>query len=156
MKKTYLIIFVLLLTAKISISQGTYEDYQRAEKFLHFNVYKLVQNIYLYPNWIDETNKFWFKTETENGHRFILVIPEENKSKPVFNHEKLAKQLKKELGKKVNSDSLPFTKIKLKDSLRTVMFKVDTLNFKYDLNKNILSKYTPKIDEQKKNESKRP
>ncbi|PLX18001.1 MAG: peptidase S9, partial [Marinilabiliales bacterium] len=156
MKKTYLIIFVLLLTAKISISQGTYEDYQRAEKFLHFNVYKLVQNLYLYPNWIDETNKFWFKTETENGHRFILVIPEENKSKPVFNHEKLAKQLKKELGKKVNSDSLPFTKIKLKDSLRTVMFKVDTLNFKYDLNKNILSKYTPKIDEQKKNESKSP
>ncbi len=156
MRKVYLIALIIFAFIKSLFSQGTFEDYQRAEKFLHFNVYNLVQNLYLNPNWIDKSSNFWYKTELENGHRFMLVLSEKNEVKPAFNHQKLAKELEKELDKKVNSDSLPFSKIKFKHNLKTILFKVDTLSFKYDVKKNVISKYTPKNDELKKNESKSP
>jgi len=156
MKKIYLTSLIIFTALSRLFSQGTVEDYQRAEKFLHFNVNKLVKNLYLIPNWIDNSNNFWYKTELENGHHFMLVLPEENKVNPAFNHQKLANALSKELDKKINPDSLPFSKIKFKDDLKTIMFKVDSLNFKFDVKKNILTQYTPEKSDLKKNESKSP
>ncbi|MBI9053703.1 MAG: DPP IV N-terminal domain-containing protein [Bacteroidales bacterium] len=156
MRKILITSLIIFVTIASSFAQGTYEDYQRAEKYLHFNVYNLVQNLYLNPNWIDKTNDFWYKTEIENGHQFKLVLSSKNEVKPAFDHQKLAKALETELDKTVNPDSLPFSKIKFKDKMKTVMFKVDTLNFKYDLKKNILSQYTPKKKDLKKNEYKSP
>jgi dipeptidyl aminopeptidase/acylaminoacyl peptidase len=156
MKKLYFIILLVLALTKVSISQGTYEDYQRAEKLLHFNVYNLVQNLYLNPNWIDKTSDFWYKTDLENGHQFKLVLSSTNVVKPTFDHKKLAKKLGKELQRNVNPDSLPFSKIKFKENFREILFEVDTLNFKYDIKKNILSDYIPKKNNLKKNESKSP
>ncbi len=156
MRKTYLIIIIALILSKVSFSQGKFEDYQRAEKFLHFNIYNLVQNLYLNPNWIDKTNDFWYKTEIENGHKFLLVLSSENEITPVFDHQKLAIALEKKLDKEINPDSLPFSKIKFKDNLKTVAFKIDSINFKYDIKKNKLSEYTPQKDDLKKNESKSP
>lgn len=137
MRKTYLIIIIALTLSKVSFSQGKFEDYQRAEKFLHFNVYNLVQNLYLNPNWIDETSDFWYKTEIENGHRFMLVSSSKNEVELAFDHHKLAIALEKELDKEINPDSLPFSKIKFKDSLKTVAFKIDTINYKYNIKKKI-------------------
>ncbi len=156
MRKIYSIILITCALSKIILAQGTLEDYQRAEKFLHFNVYNLVQNLYLNANWIDKSSNFWYKTELENGHRFILVLPEKNEVKPAFSHQKLAELLENKLNEKMNPDSLPFSKIKFKDEMKTILFKVDTLNFKYEIKKNELSIYTPKKDELKKNESKSP
>ena len=156
MRKIILTSLIIYISITSLFAQGTYEDYQRAEKFLHFNVYNLVQNLYLTPNWINKTSDFWYKTELENGHQFILVLSSKNEVKPAFDHKKLAQALEKELDKTINSDSLPFSKIKFKDKMKMILFKVDTLNFKYDIKKNILSKYTPKKDNFKKNESKSP
>jgi len=156
MKKIYLTSLIIFTALSGLFSQGTVEEYQRAEKFLHFNVDKLVQNLYLNPNWIDNTNNFWFKTELETCYRFMLVLPEENKVSQAFNHQKLAKALSKELNKNMNPDSLPFSKIKFKDNLKTVTFKLDSLNFKFDVKKNILTRYTPEKSDLKKNESKSP
>lgn len=156
MRKIILTSLIIIISITSLFSQGAIEDYQRAEKFLHFNVYNLVQNLYLNPNWIDKTSDFWYKTELENGHRFMLVYSNKNKVSPAFNHQELAKALEKELDKKINPDSLPFSKIKFKDKMKIVMFKVDTLNFKFDIKTNILSQYTPKKKDLKKNESKSP
>jgi dienelactone hydrolase len=156
MRKLLITSLIIIISITSLFSQGTIEDYQRAEKFLHFNVYNLVQNLYLNPNWIDKTNDFWYKTELENGHKFMLVLSSKNEIKSAFNHQNLAKSLEKELVKKINPDSLPFSKIKFKDKMKTIMFKVDTLSFKFDVKKNILSRYNPKKKDLKKNESKSP
>jgi len=71
MKKSCLTILILLAALLTLFSQGTYEDYQRAEQFLHFNVDKLVRNLYVNPNWVDSTSNFWYRTERENGNRFM-------------------------------------------------------------------------------------
>jgi dipeptidyl-peptidase 4 len=156
MKKVLLISIIFLLASNLGQSQGTAEDYKRAEKYLHFNIYNLVKNINLYPNWIDKTNDFWYKTETEKGYQFILVQTEKDEIKPAFNHGKLTKVLKKELEKEIKADSLPLLSLKFRDSLTSIEFKIDTLNFKYNIEKNTLAKYTPKEDNLKKNESKSP
>ena len=66
MKKAVLISIIFLLGSNLCQSQGTAEDYKRAEKYLHFNIYNLVKNINLYPNWIDKTSNFWQKTSKAN------------------------------------------------------------------------------------------
>lgn len=156
MRKTYFITLLILALTKVSLSQGTYEDYQQAEKFLHFNVYNLVQNLYLNPNWIDETNDFWYKAETEKGYQFALFLINKNEVKPAFDHTKIAEALEKNMNKKIIPDSLPFSKIKFLDNLKTVAFEIDSLNFQYDIRKNILTQYTAKKEDLKKNESKSP
>ena len=156
MKKIYFIALITLGLAGVCKAQGTKEDYQRAEKFLHFNVYHLVQNLNLNPNWIDKSSDFWYKKEIENGHQFKLVFPEKSEVTTAFDHQDLAKELEKKLEKKVHPDSLPFSKIKFKDDLKTILFKVDTINFKYEVKNNLLSRYAPKKNELKKNESESP
>ncbi|MDK2978753.1 MAG: dipeptidyl-peptidase 4 [Bacteroidales bacterium] len=156
MKKILLISFILVATISNLLSQGTTEDYQRAEKFLHFNVYNLVQNLHLNPNWIDSTNNFWYKTELKNGHQFMFVIPEEGKAKPAFDHTKLAKKLTKVLDRNINPDSLPFSKIAFDQNQKSIRFKVDTLQFEYEIQKNSLTEYQPQKNKLKKNESKSP
>src|SRR6056297_1403318 len=156
MKKILLISFILVATISNLLSQGTTEDYQRAEKFLHFNVYNLVQNLHLNPTWIEETSNFWYKTELENGHQFMLVIPDKGKVEQAFDHSKLAKKLAKELDREINPDSLPFSKIAFDQNQKSITFKLDTLHFNYHIHKNSLSEYHLENDKLKKNESKSP
>ena len=156
MKKFFLIIITILVSINVTFSQGTFKDYKRAEKFLHFNMSDLVQNLYLSPNWIDETSNFWYKTDTEGGYQFKLILTDENVAKLAFDHHKLAKVLGKELDIIVHPDSLPFSKIDFKNNLKTLIFNIDSLTFKYDIKKNILSKNNNKKNGLKKNESKSP
>ncbi|MDD2284973.1 MAG: DPP IV N-terminal domain-containing protein [Paludibacter sp.] len=156
MKKSCLTILILLAALSALFSQGAYEDYQRAEKFLHFNVDKFVRNLYVNPNWIDRTSDFWYRTELENGHRFMLVVPSKNEVKEAFDHKDLANKLAKEIHKSVNADSLPFSGIRWKDNLKTIQFQVDSFNLQYDVHKKRLAPFTPPKDDLKKTESQSP
>ncbi|MDD3906881.1 MAG: DPP IV N-terminal domain-containing protein [Bacteroidales bacterium] len=156
MKKSCLTILILLAALSTLFSQGTYEDYQRAEQFLHFNVDKLVRNLYVNPNWVDSTSNFWYRTERENGHRFMLVLPSKNEVKEAFDHRDLANKLAQEIHRSVNADSLPFSGIRWKDHLKFIQFQVDSFNFQYDLNRKKLARLTPQKDDLKKNESRSP
>ena len=155
--KKYCTLFVLVFfIIKISLAQGTINDYKRAEKFLHFNIDKLVYNVSLKPQWINNSSSFWYKTDSEKGYHFMLVYPEANKLIQAFNHQKLAKELEKELKKRIISDSLPFSDIEFVDEMRSILFKVDTIDFKFDTKKNVLSRYVKEKNSLKKNESKSP
>jgi dipeptidyl aminopeptidase/acylaminoacyl peptidase len=89
------IILVLILFGLVSqaVAQGTTEDYQRAEHFLPGNIRHQVFIANVRPNWIDKTDRFWYRRISPSGIEYILVDAGKNTSAPAFDHEKLAAAL---------------------------------------------------------------
>ncbi|HEX5316996.1 MAG TPA: DPP IV N-terminal domain-containing protein, partial [Candidatus Kapabacteria bacterium] len=76
-----------------SFAQGTVEDYQRAAHFLSGNIRHDVFIANVRANWIDKTNRFWYRRIGPDGVDYILVDADKNTSEPAFDQEKLAAAL---------------------------------------------------------------
>jgi dipeptidyl aminopeptidase/acylaminoacyl peptidase len=114
-------------------SQDMLKDYQRAERFLQKNVEKMIFQTQIIPNWIKETSRFWYKNETRDGKKFILIDSGKRTRKPVFNHHKLANALSKLMKKEYQPDALPFDSFEFVDNEKSITFKVDSQKIKCDL-----------------------
>ncbi len=68
-------------------------DYARAEQFLPWNFAGLVRNISVAPNWIDGSDRFWYRRQSSQGHQFVVVDPARNRREPAFDHDRLASVL---------------------------------------------------------------
>ena len=86
------------------------QRYQRAEKFLHWNIGPKIKNAVLEPHWIDEC-RFWFKRDLSQGYEFILVDSETQTETRVFNHQRLADVLTELLTQPVSAEELPVVRI---------------------------------------------
>ncbi len=153
--KLLLTIAIISLISFKGATQGTLEDYRRAEKFIHFNVEDLVYNLAVSPNWND-ANSFWFKQESAEGYRFILYDINKEKQKEAFNHEALAEALEEEKGGKINPDSLPFRKIKFLEQGEKVEFQLDSTIYTCKLSNYKLTPRPAKKDTLSNNESLSP
>lgn len=121
---------VLVLSSSIfsSFSQGSDEDYKRAEQYIHYNVYKLVKNVEVNPSWIN--SGFVYKEETDAGYQFTFVSKKTGKKKPAFDHAILAKALEDKLGESFIRDSLPLGRPKFSDG--KVAFTLSDKNYSFN------------------------
>src|SRR5262245_26773851 len=69
------VVALLASTTTLTQGQGAVPDYQRAERFLGDEIKKLVYDGQVSPQWIEDTNRFWYLKEGPEGKRFILVDP---------------------------------------------------------------------------------
>src|ERR1700682_2330612 len=76
-----------------ALAQGMLEDDKRSQRFLPSNLRHLFQAADVRPNWIEKTNRFWYRREVPNGTEFILVDADKNTSIPAFDHARLATAL---------------------------------------------------------------
>jgi len=145
MKKTqknqlfYFIAVVLILLPTLVNAQVTLDDYERADSY-RAKLRNLVYNSVDRPNWIDESNRFWYQVHTREGDMFFLVDAEKKTKKPVFDHKKLVQDLAKASGKEVKADSLPFRSIEFSKDMRSVSFKAHGFNWTYILKTRRLEK----------------
>ena len=132
---THLLVIVILIgLCSSAMAQGTLEDYVRAEKFLPKNVEKLVHNLRVNPNWIDEDgSRFWYRIRTRQGEKFILVNPEKKAQKPAFDHTQLAISLSKAMGKTVKPLELPFERFEYIEKGKAIKFKIEKDNWTCNL-----------------------
>src|SRR4051794_24804105 len=63
--------------------------YTRAESLLPHNLKKLVLSPQVVPNWIRDTEKFWYRNTTADGHEFLLVDAEAGTKRRAFDHERV-------------------------------------------------------------------
>ena len=129
-----ILVLILFNFPGYKVARGSLQDYQRAEKFIHFNVEELVFNLDVQPHWLEQESKFWYLKETSEGHRFYLVDALEKHQRLAFDHKKLASALKVKLDQPIRSDSLPFQKIIWNVQDQAILFKTDSLNWKWSLN----------------------
>ncbi|HWR36806.1 MAG TPA: DPP IV N-terminal domain-containing protein [Clostridia bacterium] len=101
------LVFSLILPAMV-LAQGTLEDYKRAERFLPWNVTKLVQEADVKPQWIEKSDRFWYRSVTQKGKQFLVVDAAKKTREPLFDHAKLAAAFSRVADREYHADKLPF------------------------------------------------
>ena len=87
------------------------EDYVAAADLLEANTQGLVRNTSVEPNWIADTEQFWYRRESKFGPEYILVNTLEGTKEPAFDHERLADAISAATGKAVAANDLDFTEL---------------------------------------------
>jgi dipeptidyl aminopeptidase/acylaminoacyl peptidase len=120
-------------------AQGTPADYERAQG-LRKQFEGLAVNLPGRINWIEKTNRFWYRKSVKGGSEFVLVDAETLAKKPAFDHEKLAASLSAASGEKYQALELPFagatpglTTLTFVDNARAIEFVLAENRWKCDL-----------------------
>ena len=135
----YFVVAVLILLPIFADAQGKTEDYERADSY-RSKLRNLVYNSVDRVNWINESNRFWYRVRTREGDMFFLFNAEKKTKKPVFDHKKLVQDLARLTGEKIKPDSLPFQTIEFSKDMRSVSFKAHGYNWTYNLKTRRLEK----------------
>lgn len=101
------------------------QDYARAEKFLPWNVAKLIETLRVEPHWIEGGDRFWYRIDSPNTKEFWLVDPGRKTQKPAFDHKKLADSLSQQKGESYQPDRLPFRQISFVGEGEAIQFSFD-------------------------------
>jgi dipeptidyl aminopeptidase/acylaminoacyl peptidase len=88
-------------------AQGTLADYQRGEG-LRGRSQGLVVNVPGNPNWIGDTEHFWYTKTVKGGTEFLMVDAAAGTKKPAFDQEKLAAAISSATGHPYTALELPF------------------------------------------------
>jgi len=102
----------------------TADDYALAAQWLRPNMVKLVKNLQVSPHWIGDTDEFWYRRDTADGHDFVVVEAASGEKKSAFDHVALAGGLKKAGFEDVDPDDLPFASFSYVDDRTAVTFTV--------------------------------
>jgi dipeptidyl aminopeptidase/acylaminoacyl peptidase len=136
---------IIILSA--SAQQGdalTTKDYQRAESQMAYNTQQFIDRGSVIPNWI-AGEKCWYRVLTPQGSEFILVDPAKGTRAVAFDHQKLATALSSATGRSYAASMLPFQFISYSADGRSIIFRVDTKQWKYDLQANTLASDTSQL-----------
>ncbi|MCP5102350.1 MAG: prolyl oligopeptidase family serine peptidase, partial [bacterium] len=107
---------------------------------------KIIYHANVAPNWIKKTSGFWYKSNTREDKKFILVDSKKRKRKPAFNHQKLAQSLSKLMEKEYKPYELPFDGFEFTKDGKAITFKTGKQKIKC-----ILKTYKcEKVEEEKK------
>jgi dipeptidyl-peptidase 4 len=113
----------LLALPAATAAQGTVQDYERAERFR--GLPDLVLNESVSPNWIEETDRFWYQRELVAGREFLVVDPARGTRDPAFDHARLAEALSRETGRAIRADSLPFGSFEYRNGEEALEFGLE-------------------------------
>ncbi len=91
-----------------ALPQGTVADYDRSLA-LREKLQGLAVNVPGQAQWIEGSNRFWYRKSVQGGHEFVLVDAQALTKHPAFDHEKLAAALSAAWGGKYTALTLPFT-----------------------------------------------
>ena len=143
MKKFIILLCVVcnLASAKGQISIDT-TDYQRAEQFISSNITKKYYRSWVNPQWVKDASFFWYSINTKQGTEYIKCQTQSGEKEALFNQEKLATLLTKELDKEVETYKLPISSIEIDKEGETLSFKSNKLWYKYLITENTLKKFT--------------
>jgi len=83
-------------------------DYHRAELLLRWHTSSLVAGGAVSPNWILDTDRFWYRNNSGAGHEFTFVDPAANAKRPLFDHYRLAAALSMAADTSYVPEKLPF------------------------------------------------
>ncbi|MGE9935941.1 DPP IV N-terminal domain-containing protein [Butyricimonas virosa] len=85
------------------------------------------------PNFLDESEKFWYNYGTGEGVRYYFVDPEAKVHRELFDREFMAGEISKYTRGPVDSKNLPMDGLAFKKDEKTIKFQVDTFHFEYNI-----------------------
>jgi len=113
--------------------QVTAGDYARAEQWLLPNVMSKVKNLFVTPNWVGNSDEFWYRRQTKEGAEFVLVDAASGKKQPAFDHQAVAEALSKVLNKEVQGHNLPFQSFVYNSERNGMTFTLEGMHYECTL-----------------------
>jgi len=133
------ITFALILAASVNL-MAQKADFKAAEKFHSSNMRAKVGDMSVRPNWIHETNKFWYSYKTTNGKNYYYVNADTKSKQALFDSRYMASEIHKLIHKPFNELDLPIKKLKFeKKSSTKFTFEIDSIQFLYNISTRALS-----------------
>lgn len=124
-------------------------DFETAEKFAPEKLRKMIGDHEVRPNWIHESNQFWYKYRTTRGTFYYIVDADKRTKKYLFKNGNLAGKLTKLTHRGFDENRLDLEKIEFNKNNRQFTFKVDKTNFIFDLSNRQLKKLDATKSEKK-------
>lgn len=139
MKYKRLVIFAaVLLSGGMAAAQGTLDDYKRAFSVSQKFGADKVSYANVKPQWVEGTHSFWYVRHTPEGKCYVAVRADKKTRTPLFDHPKLAENLSKASGQKVDEQKLSLEHCRVNASLDTLRFVFNGTNWCYAVRKNVL------------------
>jgi dipeptidyl aminopeptidase/acylaminoacyl peptidase len=123
--------------------------YERAAAWQDHVAKHYVLNAEVYPFWIPGTESFWYKRQTDTGHRFVVFDAATGMRAEAFDHARLAAQLAKATGTEVDAEDLPIVGLSLTPPPRTASFTSRGRTWRYDVTRDALAEDTGAIKDRK-------
>jgi len=98
-------------------------DFERAYG-LRSRVQDKIYNVPEAPNWLEKTNRFWYRKTVKGGNQFVLVDAAAATKAPAFDHEKLAAALSSAAKSKYTAVTLPFNQFTFVDDMKAIEFTI--------------------------------
>jgi len=128
-------------------------DFRSAEKFRGENLAPRYYDLSVNPEWIEESDFFWYSFKTSAGKNYYYVNAATSSKQMLFDSRYMASELKRLTHHPYNELDLPLKDIKFeKKSTTKFTFLVDTIKFLYDISssKLIIKDTIPKKDKKPK------
>jgi dipeptidyl aminopeptidase/acylaminoacyl peptidase len=120
---------ILLLATGAVFSQGTLEDYRRAQTMLGLQAGPIMFDGQVTPNWIAGEDSFWYLRRSAEGKRFVLVDIARRQKAPAFDHDRLASALTRASGATIKPERLPFDSFRLDAKRQQIRFVINRANW---------------------------
>ena len=137
MKQPFLAV-ALLLSAGMTLAQGTADDYRRAYSLREKFSDKHVMYADVRPDWVGDSHTFWYVRHTPEGRVYVSVDADRNRRRELFDHGKLAAALASATGKEVKAGELRLDGLRPSLGLDTLRFAFDGQRWVYALRKHVL------------------
>lgn len=128
---------VLLLSVTPLFAQQEVEklkpNYELANKFTSQNLRQYTYDSSVRPNWIEDSDMFWYTYRNSTGRNYYLVDPVDITKKPVFDNAEFAAALSARFHKPYDPTQLPSLTIKFVKDMQAIEFAIDTVRYEYDL-----------------------
>ncbi len=124
------------------LAQGTMADYERARS-VNQRLSGVRGVMAGSPNWIEESNRFWYRRTVEGGQRFILVDAEAGEQGPAFDHAHVAEALSAATGRSFGPDELPFNSFSFAAEGRAIRVTVQGTLWHCSLEAPTCAQFTP-------------
>lgn len=115
-------------------------NFELAERFTTQMMSKMVGSTSVNPNWIEDTDTFWYTYENSDGKNWYFVDAPRGNKRLLFNQEEMASQLSETFSRSFNAKDLDLKAFKFDTDKNLFTFHVDSINFTYNLNGNNLVK----------------
>lgn len=134
---SFLFLFTILFSSSLFSQKANFE---LAERFTTQMMDKMVGSTSVNPNWIEDTDQFWYTYENSNGKNWYFVDAAKASKRLLFDQEEMASQLSEIFTRPFNAKDLDLKDFEYNTDKNLFTFHVDSIEFTYNLNGNRLIK----------------
>lgn len=136
----YFLIILLFLLTSTQLSFAQKANFELAERFTTQMMDKMVGSTSVNPNWIEDTDQFWYTYENSEGINWYFVDAAKASKRLLFDQEELAAKLSESFSRPFNAKKLDLEDFDFDTGKNLFTFHIDSIEFTYNLNGNQLVK----------------